>query len=418
MKRVMVCLSVLLSVVACDHAQQHSISDSAVESLPSPALDGSGEAHLAVGRDGSVVMSWLEPDGNGHALKFSTLHERTWQPPRTVARGDSWFVNWADFPSVEPISESVWAAHWLDKQPGGRYAYNVAMSISEDAGATWSAPFTPHTDGTATEHGFVSLYRMDDGIGALWLDGRNMAEDLPQQVDPVGQKMEGMTLRSATISADRTIESSHLVDDLTCDCCQTDVAVGPQGPIAVYRNRSNDEIRDVYVARSVDGAWQAAQRVANDGWQIAGCPVNGPAIAIQGNTVVVAWFTGANDKSAVRVSRSDDAGNSFSLPIDIDNSRPLGRVDIALLENGDSVVSWLRKNSDGTGEISIRKISAEGIVGPPRIVAETSANRMSGFPQMVRSGDYLFFAWTDESDQQSRILTARLSVNVLFGSSG
>ena len=114
----------------------------------------------------------------------------------------------------------------------------------------------------------------------------------------------------------------------------------------------------------------------------------------------------------------EDAAQSFSVPIDIDVSRPLGRVDIALLENGDSVVSWLRKNSDGTGEISIRKISAEGIVGPPHIIAETSASMISGFPQMVRSGDYLFFAWTDTSDQQSRILTARLAVHVLSGSSG
>ncbi len=245
-----------------------------------------------------------------------------------------------------------------------------------------------------------------------------MVEDHPQQFVPVGKKMEGMTLRSAIISVDRTIESSDVVDDLTCDCCQTDVAVGPQGPIAVYRNRSSDEIRDIYVARSVDGAWQTAQRVANDGWRIAGCPVNGPAISVQGDAVVVAWFTGANDKPAVRMSRSKDAAESFSVPIDIDISRPLGRVDIALLKNGDSVVSWLRKNSDGTGEISIRNISAEGIVGPSHIIAETSASMSSGFPQMVRSGDYLFFAWTDTSDQRSRILTARLAVHVLSGSSG
>jgi hypothetical protein len=319
---------------------------------------------------------------------------------------------------VEPISENVWAAHWLDKQPGGRYSYNVTMSISEDAGSTWSAPFTPHTDGTATEHGFVSLYRMNDGIGALWLDGRNMAEDIPNESESIRPKMEGMTLRSAIISVEGTIKKSDLVDELTCDCCQTDVAIGKEGPIAVYRDRSADEVRDIYVARSIAGEWQKGERIANDGWRIAGCPVNGPAIAVQGDAVVVAWFTGANDKPAVRMSRSEDAAASFSVPIDIDISRPLGRVDIALLENGDSVVSWLRKNSDGIGEISIRKISAAGIVGPPLIIAETSASMISGFPQMVRSGDYLFFAWTDTSDQQSRILTARLSVNVLSGSSG
>ena len=34
---------------------------------------GSAVPHLAPGPSGSVIMSWLEPDGEGHALRYSSL---------------------------------------------------------------------------------------------------------------------------------------------------------------------------------------------------------------------------------------------------------------------------------------------------------------------------------------------------------
>ena len=40
--------------------------------------------------------------------------------------------------------------------------------------ATWSAPFSPHHDGTKTEHGFASLFDTGGGLGLVWLDGRAM----------------------------------------------------------------------------------------------------------------------------------------------------------------------------------------------------------------------------------------------------
>ena len=226
---------------------------------PSPATGpgpGSAGSRLTAGPNESVILSWLEPDGENTALRFATLDGDRWSSTRTIASGSNWFVNWADFPSVVAIDDSLWAAHWLVRTAAGTYEYDVAVSLSTDAGNSWGEPIKPHTDGTLSEHGFVSLYPDRGGIGALWLDGREMER--------------GMTLRSALISPAGELSNDALVDELVCDCCQTDVAIAPAGPIAVYRNRSEDEIRDVHVTRMIDGKWEAGRPVAHDGWKIAG----------------------------------------------------------------------------------------------------------------------------------------------------
>ena len=81
--------------------------------LPSPAAPNSGEANLSVTPNGTVVMSWIEQNGPQATLKLATLNAKRWSAPQVVASGMGWFVNWADFPSVVPINDSLWAAHWL-----------------------------------------------------------------------------------------------------------------------------------------------------------------------------------------------------------------------------------------------------------------------------------------------------------------
>jgi hypothetical protein len=378
--------------------------------IASPALPGSAEPHLAMGRDDTAVLSWLEPTPEGVALRYATFADSEWTPPQTVAEGTDWFVNWADFPSVAPISDTLWAAHWLAKRPGGTYAYDVAMALSEDGGQTWGVPLTPHTDGTHTEHGFVSLFPWQNGVGTVWLDGRNMTED---GHSATGDATAGMTLRTAVVSGNGDISHEHLIDELVCDCCQTDVALTSTGPVAAYRNRTAEEIRDIYVARFVDGNWQPGAAVADDGWEISGCPVNGPAIAAQGNDVGIAWFTAAHGRSKVRFARSDDAASTFSPVLDIDAERAIGRVDITILDDGAMAVSWLRRGLESQGEIVVRRVTVKGTLGPPMVIAKTMTSRPTGFPQMLRIGDDLLFAWTHIADGESTVKTARMSIAAL-----
>ena len=275
------------------------------------------------------------------------------------------------------------------------HAYDIALSESHDNGETWSTPTTPHTDGTDTEHGFVSIYPDDGGVGLIWLDGRKMVNEVTD--DPVAS---GMTLQSG----------EQVVDDLICDCCQTDVAVASSGPVATYRNRSVDEVRDIYITRLINGRWQTGVPVATDNWEIWGCPVNGPSIAADGDTVAVAWFTAAVEP-LVNVAISTDSGATFSAPIEIMRNETLGRVAVALLDDGDLAVSWLESANPSFSAVKIRRVHSDGSLGPVRLVASTASGL--SVPQMLRHGDDLVFAWTRTGEHDTHVDTARVAIESL-----
>ncbi len=379
-----------------------------VRELPSPASATSGQPNLTVAENGRVYLSWIDRlEGGRVALRFATKETNGWSAAHTIAEGANWFVNWADFPSLAVLPDGSMAAHWLAKSGAGTYAYNVNIARSFDSGKTWSQPFVPHRDGTQTEHGFVSLLPVSkDSFTAIWLDGREMAgKNADHSSNQNGDHGHGtMTLRAAMIQRNKAIEQEALLDAKVCECCQTSAAMTALGPVVVYRDRSDQEMRDISIVRLRDGKWSAPKTVFADGWQINGCPVNGPAVAASGKRVAVAWFTGANNKSTVKLAFSNDAGETFGAPIVIDDGNPAGRVDVLLLPDGTAIVSWLEKLANG-GEVRIRKVKPDGSREAAMTIAPAGTARSSGFPQMVRSGNSLVFAWVS-----NRVLTAELSL--------
>lgn len=367
-----------------------------IEPLASPAGPGSAEPELAAGPDG-FYLSWLERTGpDRHALRFARLGPDGWTAPRTVMERSGLFVNWADFPSLLVLEDGTLVAHWLEKSGSGTYAYDVRAAVSTDGGQTWGDDVIPHTDGLQAEHGFVSLFPVDGRAGAVWLDGRETVSGDP------------MTLRFATLGVDGA-SPDELLDESVCDCCQTSAAIAADGPVVVYRDRTEDEIRDIYAVRRVNGQWTEPRPVHEDGWVISACPVNGPAVAADGRRVVVAWFTGA-PSARVQVAFSDDAGATFGPPVRVDDGEAQGRVDVVLLEDGTALASWLeRAAGGGQAEIRLRRVSPSG-AGAVLRLADTSPERASGFPRMLKRGDELLFAWTQAGDpSQVRTAIGRLA---------
>jgi hypothetical protein len=68
----------------------------------------------------------------------------------------------------------------------------------------------------------------------------------------------------------------------------------------------------------------------------------------------------------------------------------------------------LAGNIEG-GQIKVRRVQANGAVGPPAVIAETDIARSSGFPRMARLGNEVHFAWT-EFGNPSRVRTAIATV--------
>ena len=377
--------------------------------LPSPARSGAGESRLVTTPDGAVLMSWLEPlepaagkrsapkagaagkagdaANTAYALRLASLRAGKWSPVLSVAEGDSFFVNWADFPAVCAFGEHGLAVAWLWKSGAGTYTYQTRISLSADGGAHWTDPIIVHDDRDGTEHGFVSLLPQGVGVRAVWLDGHNLT-------DKVEEGMADMTLHSRFISPTGTLGREQEIDDRVCDCCQTAaVSVGADIVVA-YRDRGAEEIRDISLARLDGGKWTKPATVRDDGWQIAGCPVNGPALAAAGERVGIAWYTAAADSPRVYVAFSANGGRKFGEAIRVDEGKPLGRVGVAMLGDGSAAVSWME------GDVKEARIRARFVregarPGAAATVARLPGARASGVPQMVRDGERLVFSWTE-----------------------
>jgi hypothetical protein len=361
---------------------------------------------LSGGTDAPMVLSWMEKGDDGASLHYSRLGEGGWSPAGTVVEGVEMFVNWADMPSVQPMGGSHLAAHWLEKSADLTYAYDVVFVQSGDGGETWSAPIRPHSDGTPTEHGFVSMFRDESGTGLIWLDGRKMVKEGTD--DPTDT---GMTLRAATIDPESGIHNEQLVDELICDCCQTDIAVATSGPVAVYRDRTTAEIRDISVSRFIDGKWQAGPVLGPDNWEIPGCPVNGPSITAAGDSVAVARFTGAGGHPKVKLALSSDSGETFGDDIEVASGRVLGRVGVVYLADASVAVSWLQSSANSSNEVVVRKYSTDGEAGPVHTVARGVGS--FSVPQMSLAGDDLIFVWTETEDSVNSIHSARVPAKSL-----
>ncbi|MFT4886856.1 MAG: hypothetical protein ACI8V0_001078 [Pseudohongiellaceae bacterium] len=358
-----------------------------VAHLQSPAPSNSSLSRVVASESGDIFLSWVSQDAEQATLAFSMLTNEGWGTPQVISQGSNWFVNWADFPALS-VDSSGMAAHWLQMSTQGTYDYDIRARFFSRDNAAWTEAQTIHTDGISAEHGFVSMLPIGDGSTLItWLDGRET-----KQIEPLG----AMTLRAGIFDKSGANINEWELDRRVCDCCQTSSAMTEQGPIVVYRDRSQDEIRDIYTTRLVDGAWTSPLPIHNDNWQIAGCPVNGPSVAAIDNNVAVAWFSAKDDTPKVQLVLSSDSGMSFSEPIVIESSNTNGRVGTVILESGDIVVSWM-DTTDSEAKIMLSRYDMRGELVSSTQVASSSASRRSGFPIIEATGNSVYVTWTDIS---------------------
>jgi hypothetical protein len=398
-----------LFLFACERERQQPAYE---YNINNPAQMGSQYPFLYRDDSGDITMSWVSSiEEDIYAIEYSTLREGRWTPPATVNISHNYFVNWADFPSVVSRDGSVVASHWLRKIEGGPYAYNVNIAFPAEEARRWTDPITPHLDGTATEHGFVSMEPLDDDrVLAIWLDGRNTEG---RGHADYGDPEKAMTLRSAEVSRDGTIERKREIDAMICDCCQTDMVISNGRALAVYRDRTEDEIRDISIAAYdlETGEWSAPRPVHRDGWVIMGCPVNGPRIEASGDRVAVIWYTEADDDKVVKLAVSTDGGESFNEPVVVAREHTLGRADLVIGDDGTIYASWLA-GREGTGYVMLRAVSPGGELGEPVRAGITTSSRRSGFPRISAVDDGILMAWT-QTDPLIRVRTALVRYDYL-----
>ena len=351
--------------------------------LPLPSGPDSDTPSLARAQDGNVYVSWTAPVGEEqHALWISRFDRETkgWHTPVQIARGANWFINWADNATVVTGLRGRVAAVWyVHNEKSG---YHAVISTSPDHGQTWTSPQPLSTESDGTE--FVSFAPLLNGSWlAVWLDSRARANS------------GSMQLRSRIIGSDAP---DTLIDERVCDCCPISTLVLPNGSVlAAYRDRSDDEVRDIAYQSYNRGTWSEAAAPALDGWRIAGCPVNGASLSRRSGHVATAWFTGAGDKPQVMTARSNNLGRSWNVVARLDDPEhpAKGAVRSTVLRDGSQWVSWVE---DG-GTIALRTLARDGGLS----VINRMPGKAAGKPSMV--------VLSNNSSEAAQLLVARVEAD-------
>lgn len=368
-----------------------------INDVPMPTAKNSVQPFL-FSNDDELVLSWTEKiDDSLTSINYAEFKDAKWSKPIKIAEEYNLFNNWADFPAIAKNNDNI-LLHYLQKSGPSTYAYDVRLMVSNTNGNTFGTDFLLHKDGTKTEHGFVTLLPYNDNFFVTWLDGRNMQEG------GHGEEHTGngaMNIRAATVLSTGDVIDDVLLDAKTCECCQTSAAITPKGPIVVYRDRTEGEVRDISISRFVDGSWTIPKPIYNDKWVVKGCPVNGPKAAAYNSTLAIAWFTAADNIPKVNLIFSDNSGSSFEKPIRIDTGKPIGRVDVALLDANNALVSWV-ESARTNAELKVVKVNKDGTKSKPIVISEISASRASGFPQLEVVNGTVYVAWNNvEGDETS-----------------
>jgi len=401
MKKLLTALLLTGAIVSCSNNKNDNPVNTSdkVMMLTSPASDSCAEPYLFTDKNGHVYLSWIEKRGKESTLKFSALSNDDWSDPVTIASGTNWFVNWADYPVIA-TDDNNFLAHFLEKSDTAKFTYDVKLISSVDSGRTWGNAVTAHDDRKKAEHGFVSILPYNEHFFICWLDGRKTASE--ENGGGHGHHGE-MTLRAALIDKRGRKVNEWELDGRVCDCCQTSTAVTSDGPVVVYRDRSDDEVRDMSIVRYVNGNWTLPKTIHADNWQIKACPVNGPRVDAIKNNLAIAWFSMPDKKGQVNIIFSNDGGATFKESIRIDEGKAIGRVDIVMLDEKSAMVSWMEGSS-----IKAVKVYADGKKDSSIMIASSSEARSSGFPQIARSGNKIFFAWTDDKEKTIKVASISL----------
>jgi hypothetical protein len=372
-----------LTLAGCRSGRE--LGGDAWRDLTVPAPEGSLCPRVSGTQDGTVILSWLEPRGEGTAaFRLSIGRGQNWSPSATIAEGRHFSRDRASAPGVVVLSSQNLIAYWSQK-PSEKQAFNeieLFMAVSTDGGNHWAAPVLVNrsTAQPGEDNGYSSAASLDEKQAQIaWLDGRNWEQE------------KRVMLMTRVVRVDGTMGESRLLDSDTCTCCSTSLVQTKTGLLAAYRGHTPEDIRDISLVRLANGEWSQPRIAHPDHWHIEACPVNGPHLDFHDERTALVWFSAANEQPAVKLAFSSDGGREFLAPMRIDSGKTIGRAQVTLLPDGSAVVVWL-ENESGTTRILARRVQFDGIA---ENALELARGTNIGYPHAARTAAGIVVTWAE-----------------------
>lgn len=411
-------------------------SSGATPSAPLPpvavtlGVAGRSNEHVSLaGRGAFVVVAWAANSADAGTDVYASVSAdgaRSFGPPvRVNQRAGDARANGEQPPRVALVPRESGPPEvvlfWLARREG---ASVLLTARSTDGGRTFGeADLVSGTD-TVGNRGWQALGVSDAGrVNAVWLDHRRMAA----ATGGAAHQHHGASTTTADVAADGVAMAQRsdlyfasldggeprAITPGVCYCCKTAIVHGPGGAVHLaWRHVYPGNLRDIAFASSFDGGrtFGAPVRVAEDQWSVAGCPDDGPSMAVDGaGRVHVVWPTmvtedGVATKSLVHAMTTD--GRTFSPRVRITSGAHAHHPQVVAAPDGSLAVAWDESWGDGRRiREAVGRIPANGAASfetvPP------SDDLVGRYPAMAVSDNGVVTAWVSGVGSTSQIRVLR-----------
>jgi hypothetical protein len=364
-------------------------------------------------------------------------------PPRvSLARRSGRAPGTGDAAGVDPEVVVLWNARGT--------VTSIKMSKSRDGGKTFDAPVALSSPDAAGDRGWPAL--TVDGRGtphAIWVDHRGLAAakresgaththgsaasgtDRATHDGVAMAQKSGLyyasprsttTTTSASASAPAQADIERKLTAGTCYCCKTALVTGRDDALyAAWRQVYPGNLRDIAfsVSRDRGRTFSAPVRVSEDGWEIHGCPDDGPAMTVDKRGIVhVIWPTvigaGTDEPQGALFYASTSDGRTFTPRVRIPTlgSPKPSHPQIATDDRGRLIVAW-DEILDGQRTAVVRELH-QSSPGRPVTFGEPlrlTTNEASTYPVLASTSRGLLVAWTSGAADASVITVKQIDLS-------
>jgi hypothetical protein len=225
---------------------------------PQVAVDPQGRIYLVFGTGNSICMT--TSDDMGKSFKQPIKIEDTGVLALGRRRG----------PRISATDKAIVVTAVVGEQGRGKDG-NLLAWRSDDRGGTWQGPARINGVANSAREGLHHLAAAPEGtFYSVWLDLREK-----------GTELYGARSSDGGRSWDHECLIYKSPDGSICQCCQPQVAFGPDNILHIMWRNELSGNRDMYLIDSKDGgrSFGKPAKLGRGTWPLDGCPMDGGGIA-------------------------------------------------------------------------------------------------------------------------------------------
>lgn len=332
---------------------------------------------------------WVVTAHDGHVwLRHSDDLGKTLSPPMAVnAKAEAISAEGENRPKIALGLEGEIYVSWTHPLSKPWTGF-IRFARSLDGGKHFEAPITVHHDRAQITHRFDAMAVDAAGhVLVAWIDKRDLAA-----AKAAGKPYAGAAVYYAwSGDSGKSFKPERKLAGHSCECCRIAVASTPDGGVGVFwRSVLGDNIRDhsYAVVHYQDDAPTVARATFTD-WQVAGCPHQGPGLAVtaDGHADGV-WFAVKDGKPTIWYGTLEPGHK----PKHLQKMAGSGAAHADVIVAGKTVwVVWNQFAPKGTDLLG--RVSHDGGASFGKAQTLAAVHGAAYSPQLLRFRDRVYVAW-------------------------